>query len=65
MNKAFDSGKYDMMFCPDCSGSGRSFDRDHGVIVCVTCGGFGLIREMDIAPQIALFPEGAHEFSRC
>jgi ribosomal protein S27E len=37
--------KYGMIFCPDCHGSGKSFDHTKGVAVCKVCGGFGAIRK--------------------
>ena len=44
----FNPEKYDMTFCPGCSGSGRSFADAQGVNVCnvcKVCGGFGLIKK--------------------
>ena len=43
--KGFTPEKYGMIFCPDCSGSGRSFADAKGVNVCKVCGGFGLIKK--------------------
>ena len=42
--KMFDPEKYGMIFCPGCSGSGKSFDDAKGVNVCKICGGCGLIK---------------------
>jgi hypothetical protein len=36
--------KCGMMFCSNCSGSGRYFYADKGVSRCSFCGGFGLIK---------------------
>jgi hypothetical protein len=41
----FSPEKYGMIFCPDCSGSGRSFTYAGGVDVCKTCGGCGAIKK--------------------
>jgi len=41
----FNPNKYGMIFCPSCSGSGRSFADAQGVNVCNICGGFGLIKK--------------------
>jgi rRNA maturation endonuclease Nob1 len=38
-----DPEKYGMIFCPYCTGSGKSFTDAEGMRVCETCGGFGLI----------------------
>ena len=43
MGGRFDPEKYGMIFCPDCSGSGKSFMDPKGDHVCKVCGGFGLI----------------------
>jgi len=40
----FDPEKYGMIFCPECSGSGRSLTDVKGISVCRVCGGFGLIK---------------------
>ena len=45
VGRRFDPNKYGMIFCPNCSGSGRSFADAHGVNVCKVCGGFGLIKK--------------------
>ena len=37
--------KYGMIFCPDCNGSGKSFNDAKGVNVCKVCGGFGAIKK--------------------
>jgi rRNA maturation endonuclease Nob1 len=41
----FDPNKYGMIFCPNCSGSGRSFADAQGLNVCNVCGGFGLVKK--------------------
>ena len=43
--KGFTPEKYGMFFCPDCSGSGRSFANAKEMNVCKVCGGFGLIKK--------------------
>ena len=48
-NEGFDTGKYGMIFCPDCRGSGKSFHDARGASVCKVCGGFGLIRKQGIS----------------
>jgi DnaJ-class molecular chaperone len=45
--EGFDPGKYGMIFCPDCRGSGKSFHDSGRIKVCKLCGGFGLIRKQD------------------
>jgi len=45
ITKRFNPNKYGMIFCPNCSGSGRSFADDQGVNVCNVCGGFGIIKK--------------------
>jgi DnaJ-class molecular chaperone len=45
--EGFDPGKYGMVFCPDCRGSGKSFHDARGVNVCRVCGGFGLIKKQE------------------
>jgi hypothetical protein len=45
VGRRFDPNKYGMIFCPNCSGSGRSFVDAQGVNVCNVCGGFGLIKK--------------------
>jgi len=42
--RRFDPGKYGMIYCPVCKGSGKSFGGVEGGVVCKTCGGFGLIK---------------------
>ncbi len=46
-NGRFGSEKYGMVFCPECSGSGRSFNRIEGAIVCETCHGHGVTKEQE------------------
>ncbi len=36
--------KYGMVFCSNCSGSGKYFYGNSGISACQDCGGFGLIR---------------------
>ena len=45
IGRRFNPNKYGMVFCPNCSGSGRSFSDAQGVNVCNVCGGFGLIKK--------------------
>ena len=45
IGRRFNPNKYGMVFCPNCSGSGRSFADAQGVNVCEVCGGFGLIKK--------------------
>ena len=45
IGRRFNPNKYGMVFCPNCSGSGRSFADAQGVNVCKVCGGFGLIKK--------------------
>jgi hypothetical protein len=42
--KGISPERYGMVFCANCSGSGRYFCRSKGVSVCEVCGGFGLTR---------------------
>ena len=43
--KDFSPEKYGMIFCPDCSGSGRFFTDAKAIDVCKTCGGCGAIKK--------------------
>jgi len=43
----FDPGRYGMIFCPDCGGSGKSFQGARAANVCRVCGGFGLIKKQE------------------
>jgi rRNA maturation endonuclease Nob1 len=45
VGRGFNPNKYGMIFCPNCSGSGRSFADGQGVNVCNVCGGVGLIKK--------------------
>ena len=45
IDEKFKPERYGMIFCPDCSGSGRSFTEAKGTNVCKVCGGFGLIKK--------------------
>jgi len=47
MGGRFDPEKYGMIFCPDCSGSGKSFMDPQGDNVFKVCGGFGLIKKRE------------------
>ena len=47
VGREFNPNKYGMIFCPNCSGSGRSFADAQGVNVCKVCGGFGFIKKED------------------
>ena len=51
IGKKFDPGKYGMIFCPNCYGSGRSFDNSEKLHVCKVCGGFGLIKRENDPPD--------------
>ncbi len=42
--KGFSPERYGMVFCSNCSGSGRYFYGSKGASVCEVCGGFGLVR---------------------
>ena len=44
MGKAFDSEKYNMVFCPACNGKGKLPKNPGGFDVCGKCGGFGLVK---------------------
>jgi hypothetical protein len=43
-NNGINPERYGMVFCSNCSGSGKYFYGDRGVSVCQVCGGFGLVR---------------------
>jgi hypothetical protein len=45
VGRRFDPNKYGMIFCPNCSGSGRSFGDAQGMNVCKVFGGFGLVKK--------------------
>ncbi len=45
--------RYGMIFCSNCSGSGRYFYGNTGASFCHTCGGSGLIRIERNHPQEA------------
>jgi len=51
-NGRFGSGKYGMVFCSECSGSGRSFNRIEGATVCETCQGHGVTKEEENVPHL-------------
>ncbi len=43
--KMFCPEKYQMNFCHECHGQGKTFNKDKSKEVCRVCGGFGLIRK--------------------
>jgi rRNA maturation endonuclease Nob1 len=45
INGRFKAERYGMIYCPDCKGSGKSFNKVKESEVCKVCGGFGLIKE--------------------
>jgi hypothetical protein len=45
MDKSFNPEKYNMIYCPSCRGTGKSFNGDEGVKVCTQCGGFGWVKK--------------------
>jgi len=45
IGKRFNPETYGMIFCPDCNGSGKSFNDANEVNICKVCGGFGLIKK--------------------
>jgi len=45
INGRFKPERYWMIYCPDCKGSGKSFNKVKEWEVCKVCGGFGLIKE--------------------
>jgi rRNA maturation endonuclease Nob1 len=45
IDERFRPEKYGMIFCPGCSGSGKSITEAMGTNVCKVCGGFGLIKK--------------------
>jgi hypothetical protein len=46
-NDCFDPGKYGMVICTECNGSGKSSHGPEEGIVCSACGGFGLTKKKD------------------
>ena len=53
MEKTFDPGKYNMVFCPVCNGEGRLPKSPVGFAVCKEGGGFGFIKKgSDIAEGV-------------
>ena len=44
-NGHFDPGKYGMIYCPVCEGSGKLFNEVEERVVCKICGGFGFIKK--------------------
>ena len=49
MGRRFIPDRYSMIFCPNCSGSGKSLTDLKGDNVCKVCGGFGLIKKQEKA----------------
>ena len=47
----FDPEKYRMIFCPNCSGNGKSPEDPEGLEVCRKCRGFGLIKKESQQPE--------------
>ena len=47
VGRGFNPNKYCMVFCLNCSGSGKSFADAKGVNVCKVCGGFRFIKKED------------------
>ena len=43
--KVFNPWKYNMNFCNECHGLGKTFNEDDSKKVCQICGGFGLIKK--------------------
>lgn len=43
-DRMFNPEKYQMNFCHECQGLGKTFNKDKSKEVCQVCGGFGLIR---------------------
>jgi hypothetical protein len=41
--------RHGVIFCPNCSGSGKYFYREKGASVCRICEGFGLVRTGELA----------------
>jgi len=52
MDKTFNPEKYGMTFCPDCKGKGKLPKRPDGFIVCSRCGGSGVIKKEEEAPEV-------------
>ncbi len=52
--KGFCPERHAMVFCPNCSGSGRYFYASKGASVCEVCGGFGLVRKEDIVNDASI-----------
>jgi hypothetical protein len=46
-NDCFDPGKYGMVICGECHGTGKSSNGPEEESVCSTCGGFGLTKKKD------------------
>ncbi len=43
--RRFDPGRYGMIYCPGCKGSGKLFNGVERGAICKICGGFGLIKK--------------------
>ena len=52
MGKIFNREKYNMLFCPDCKGKGKLPKNPDGFIVCSRCGGSGVIKKEEEAPEV-------------
>ena len=44
-DRHFDPGKYGMIYCPVCEGSGKLFNEVGERVICKICGGFGFIKK--------------------
>jgi len=44
-NKIFNPEKYGMVFCPDCKGKGKLPKDPDGLVVCLRCGGGGVVKK--------------------
>jgi DnaJ-class molecular chaperone len=44
-DEMFNPEIYGMVSCPNCNGSGKSFDEAKGVDICMVCGGFELVKK--------------------
>jgi PHP family Zn ribbon phosphoesterase len=53
MGKIFNPEKYGMTFCPDCKGKGKLPKKAEGFNVCSRCGGSGVIKKEEEAPEEA------------
>jgi hypothetical protein len=44
LSKRFTPERYGMILCPLCNGRGKYSKNPNEIIVCATCGGFGMIK---------------------